>query len=97
MKKRPHAETIKAWADGHTIEISQGDGVWETANYPLWYPDKEYRVKREPDFEMYGCVGKQDDHPSNKRITLTYTRLGFDNLKLTFDGGTKQLKSAEVL
>lgn len=97
MKQHKHAELIKAWADGAMIEskVTNSDGpFWIDAPNPIWADHVEYRVKPEPRpdvvermyFHEYGCsyhfcISKECRH----------------NLRLTFDGETGQLKSAEVL
>lgn len=44
-----HAELIKAWADGATIETFYGaDDSWDVINGPCWMEDSLYRVKPEP-------------------------------------------------
>lgn len=45
-KPHKHAEVIKAWADGATIQFREIDGGWYdlTAQYPRW-DHPEYRVK----------------------------------------------------
>lgn len=53
MKPRKHAELIKAWADGATIERLWSDyygkvSSWLTDNEPDWSEDEEYRIKPEP-------------------------------------------------
>jgi hypothetical protein len=41
-----HAETIKAWADGHEIQFHIGDGKWrDTGGTPCWYDWFVYRAK----------------------------------------------------
>ena len=95
MKPHKHAEVIKAWADGHTIQARTEVFEWVDIPNPTWLPTMEYRIKPEPtlDFEMYTSV-----YPDNNyRMVLTYTRVGFDNLKLIFDGETGKLKGSEVL
>jgi hypothetical protein len=90
-KPHKHAELIKAWADGAEIEFQDSEGVWGVG-IPHWHPDAEYRIKPEP-------------KPDVVRYTQAFrTSSGtwgepsqFDNLKLTFDGETGELKSAEVL
>ena len=41
---RPHAELIKAWADGAEIE-HLSNGRWIFINNPGWYNAHEYRIK----------------------------------------------------
>jgi len=90
MKPHKHAELIKAWADGAEIQINSATG-WIDLEFPGWGADCEYRIKPEPkpDIIEYwqntltNC-GQMDDEEDA-------------NLKLTFDGETGELKSAEVL
>jgi hypothetical protein len=53
MKPRKHAELIKAWADGATIERLWNDyngrvSSWLIDNEPDWSEFEEYRIKPEP-------------------------------------------------
>lgn len=52
-----HADVIRAWADGHQIEVFLG-GTWQLARSPWFSEDQQYRVKPEPkpqtDLEKYG-------------------------------------------
>lgn len=93
--RRPHkhAELIKAWADGAEIEVfSLSTNEWvDAGNSPNWFTGANYRNKAipNPDIIEYwqntltNC-GQMDDAEDA-------------NLKLTFDGKTGKLKSAEVL
>jgi hypothetical protein len=94
MKPHKHAELIKAWADGYTIQYKDGYGWWDW-DYPDWDGDDEYRIKPEtkPDVVKTICV-------MNCAGDGVFMCEGFHeipNLKLTFDGETGKLKSAEVL
>ena len=96
MKPHKHAELIKAWADGAEIEAKLEDGSWGDALNPCWFNHSEYRIKPEPkpDVVLYGYAEKS-------KCEWYATKMGRhqsgDNLKLTFDGETGELKSAEVL
>jgi hypothetical protein len=48
-KPHPHAEVIKAWADGYEIEWwnDVNDG-WAVLSKPSFCPGQEYRIKPEP-------------------------------------------------
>ena len=47
-KPHPHAELIKAWADGITIQYRAHDSLWvDCDTMPNWDSDSEYRVKPE--------------------------------------------------
>ena len=45
-----HAEVIKKWADGATIQARYAgtSGPWNDAVHPGWYDSVEYRVKPTP-------------------------------------------------
>lgn len=97
MKPHKHAELIKAWADGATIQsrykFGYGDWTaWTDNEYPVWEDEWEYRIKPEqkPD-EVHFYQALFDDLDAH-RVNADYA-----NLKLTFDGETGELKSAEVL
>lgn len=96
MKPHKHAELIKAWADGAEIE-ELNNGIWFNS-YPIWNENIEYRIKPEPkpDVVMYCEVAEYCRHDS-WLLEITPTHEINDNLKLTFDGETGELKSAEVL
>lgn len=98
--KHKHAELIKAWADGAVIEQRFTDrnfnyNNWESVKNPIWHDcGCEYRIKPEPKPDVIRYVtcdvrfGGYDVTPSKH---------DGDNLKLTFDGETGKLKSAEVI
>ena len=92
-----HAALIKAWADGAEIERRDSDCYWISVNQPVWNTDSEYRIKPEPkpDHVYYG-VFEMDGSIS---IESCFTKINDDGdqIKLTFDGETGKLKSAEVL
>ena len=103
MKPHKHAELIKAWADG--AEIQQRHLI---NNIPTnWYEFaddwnceiSEFRIKPEPkpDVVKYGEAGYVKCLDMYKVLNLFQEKNRHHNLKLTFDGGTGELKSAEVL
>lgn len=100
MKPHKHAELIKAWADGAEIQTKNRLGNpdyepdWLDDPNPNWGSDiLEYRIKPEPKPDVISYVF------CTKGGTLAwkYYQIGDANLKLTFDGETGKLKSAEVL
>ena len=102
--KHKHAELIHAWADGAKIEAryqkASGWTEWaeETGGFYWYQGGAEYRIKPEPkpDVELYAIVDNCNNHfASMSHANKIWTSLC--NLKLTFDGETKTLKSAEVL
>ena len=94
-----HAKEIKAWADGATIQWGEIEtGKWFDVDCPSWGPDDKYRIKpeRKPDyvyFATFETVEGQKVLDSN----ITSWKSAMDSLRLTFDGETGKLKSAEVL
>jgi hypothetical protein len=86
-----HAELIKAWADGAEIEHKYfKTDIWCSTSTLLWDNDGEYRIKPEPkpDVVRYGLAWP---------LVWDCELMRNDNLKLTFDGETGKLKSAEVI
>jgi len=101
MMKQPHkhAELIKAWADGAEIEAYAGSSSWVTIPSPEWYSDTKYRIKPEPkpDVVRYVKAHLSEGSFSIKATLAHEFDPKYDNLKLTFDGETEKLKTAEVL
>jgi hypothetical protein len=86
--KHKHAELIKAWADGAEIEVlTPSTSEWNDVSEPLWIADQEYRIKPKPD-----VVEDTDLWRTNG-----YDMTEVGRFRLTFDGETGKLKSAEVL
>ena len=90
--KHKHAELIKAWADGSEIEVKVNGG-WDNAKRPSWSEFTEYRIKPEPKPDVVYYANFRKNLVSAYHIE----KLSNDNLRLTFDGETGELKSAEVL
>ena len=98
MKPHKHAEIIKAWADGAEIQVRiSSSSEWQDAVNPYWAEHYEYRIKPEPkpDLVYYGVFEMNGKTVIGSFFTKLYEK--GDELKLTFDGETGQLKSAEVL
>jgi hypothetical protein len=92
MTPHKHAEAIRAWADGAIIEVNCGaKDIWSIVDHPSWTLENNYRVMPEPkaDFVKFGNVINPEMYRSQEFID--------DNLRLTFDGQTGKLKSAEVI
>jgi hypothetical protein len=88
-----HAEVIIAYANGARIESRNTGGEWGEVSNPGFYQYLEYRIKPEPkpDVRRWANVlGGELIHYSDM---FSHTH----NLKLTFDGETGKLKSAEVI
>ena len=88
--KHKHAELIKAWADGATIQRLEKIGFWNDLTIETsidWESHAEYRIKPKPD-----VVEDTDLWRTNG-----YDMTEVGRFRLTFDGETGKLKSAEVL
>lgn len=98
LKPRPHAEIIKAWADGATIQFkSKGSGVWTTTSSPLWHINTEYRIKPEPtDIEKYG-VEVGDVWITHSRMETIAAKCGDVGVRYTNSAGTSILQSSARL
>lgn len=111
-KPHKHAELIKAWAEGAEIEqrskserlVVFNGNEWEDFD-GYWFNDNEveYRIKPEPkpDVIALGIIewngtktGGMAQYNTEFRVSERYEE---DNVKLTFDGETGKLKSAEVI
>jgi hypothetical protein len=89
--RHKHALEIIAWAGGE--EIQYYDAImcrWVDDKNPKWDEETKFRVKPEPKPDVVVRYG------ANKR-GLWIEPWGDTNLRLTFDGETDELKSAEVL
>ena len=91
-----HAAVIKAWADGAEVQILSLNGLeWGFIARPSFRTERQYRIKPEPkpDVAMYFQVTR------NIRTSVSWVPDSWEakDLKLTFDGETGALKSAEVL
>ena len=92
--KHKHYEYIVAWADGAEIEEYRPNlDQWvKPEPYPVWDVRFQYRIKPEskPDVIEYYYAD------SFNRLHLMNKGNG-PELKLTFDGETGKIKSAEVI
>ena len=97
-KKHKHCELIKAWADGAIIQYKykKNDNDWFDDDDPEWWRDDfEFRIKPEPKPELVKTMHIWFDMDFSEVMIADNTDV--PNLKLTFDGETGELKSAEVL
>ena len=94
MKPHKHAELIKAWADGAEIEVLI-DNEWRLSHKPLWELNWRYRIKPEPKPDWCMYLKRIDEHTWTEYLPTDNIQKG--KLKLTFDGETGELKSAEVI
>jgi len=86
-----HAAFIHAWADGAEIEVRiRNDDVWlKLTPHPAW-DSTEYRIKPTPKPDVVSKFEIRSDG-------IVWRNTPNINIKLTFDGKSGDLKSAEVL
>lgn len=98
--RHKHADLIHAWAEGAEIECFDDEsGEWcgySGSSKPGWLLDHKYRIKPtpKPDVVWFMAVSQRN---AGLEIWRRQQRILSDNLRLTFDGETGKLKSAEVL
>ena len=96
-----HAEVIKAWADGATIQIwRKNNETWIDCIAPSFFVDYKYRVKPEPEpdrvnesFCYLSAIGVVNALPTTSAGTATYG----GKVRFTFDGETGKLKAVELI
>ena len=97
----PHAEFRAAQKDGKAIQLRYcASSEWRDVDYMLNFtePPECYRIKPEkkPDVVMFTPMNLEGAETND--VMFTHARdIECDQLKLTFDGETGKLKSAEVL
>lgn len=88
MTPHPHAEIIKAWADGQKIQFrTAADAEWldvQSHSTPAFNTFQEYRVKPQED-EFHTVQAFAFYEPKNGRLTLDMVSAYPPNLRLTFD------------
>jgi hypothetical protein len=94
--KHKHADLIHAWADGAEIQLKAIDG-WRDIQRPHWHDNNDYRIKPKPDVVLLGAVLETGEAGCFTTYASHEDSSFPDNLRLTFDGETGKLKSAEVL
>jgi len=102
--RKPHknAALIKAWADGAKIQwydSSPREHRWKDCpEYFDWGATCEFRIKPEPKPD-YVYFATFDTAEGQKVLdsSITSWKSAMDSLRLTFDGETGKLKSAEVI
>jgi hypothetical protein len=99
MKPHKHAKEIKAWADGAEIEYLTLNGKWLTSEGPSWGGNTEYRIKPQPKPDVVYYGNFELATPRNYFLDCCFTleKESIHQIKITIDGETGKLKSAEVL
>jgi hypothetical protein len=94
--KHKHYDMIVAWAEGKDIQFKAfSHSDWEDVDMKgeEWYEHYTYRIKPMPKPDFYTYLTITHSHTG----TQTLCKYGSDNVKFTYDGETRKLKSAEVL
>jgi hypothetical protein len=103
--KHKHADLIHAWADGAKIQWRdpKDDERWSDIRIPNWLEDCEYRIKPTPKPDVVRNITVEATLKCGETCGEAFVQVFksgkyiFPNLRLTFDGETGKLKSAEVL
>lgn len=95
MTPRKHAELIKLWADGATIQVMcKTNKKWLDLIYaPNWEDETEYRVKPKPDVVTVARV--QHINGQTEWRNLFDHDIG-GKVQFTFDGETGKLKAVKL-
>jgi len=98
--KHKHYDMIVAWAEGKQIQVYRRDNNWEpVGSCPIWVEEYKYRIKPEPKPDAIRSILIEATLFHNEPFVQVFRSRGCvsANLRLTFDGETGKLKSAEVL
>ena len=98
-KPQPHAEIIKAWADGAQIQCKNEQSDWWDIpdNDPSWNPHYEYRIKPEPKPDSIHFARFTNLDNGSTAFAWCFDANENCNIRITFDGETRELKSAEII
>lgn len=64
----PHADIIKAWADGEEVECLSVPGKWVEVPVPSFAPENQYRIKPRPETVRFRLYLRS--HPMNVKPTV---------------------------
>ena len=100
--RHKHYDLILEWACGAEIEYLDGE-QWIKALTPSWYEFREYRIKPEPkpDIVLY-AYSENCKNDGYAFMSSAWSDINSDfgikaNIKLTYDGETKELKYSEKI
>jgi hypothetical protein len=96
MKPHKHAEIIKAWADGASIQVKTR-GMWLTCGSPNWMEDKEYRIKAEPKPDISRTMIVEYSKTMDRFFIRKDEHWEIPNMHFIIDGETGDIKSARVI
>jgi len=91
--RHKHADLIIEWANGAQIQCMRSDHTWVDDLDPSWLETTQYRIKPEPKPDVVVEYYYASIYAVSPAVHFKRT----PNLKLTFDGETCELKSAEVM
>ena len=103
--RNKHYDLILEWACGSEIEYLDGE-EWIKTLTPSWYESSEYRIKPEhkPDIVLYAysnsCIKDGTHAGLSSAWDLKFYNNHFDktpNIKLLYDGETKEFKDVEKI
>ena len=95
-----HADLIKAWADGATIQVQLVKDKWETISQPIWTAHVEYRIKPEPkpDYSVFLCCAKKaiglNHQYARKQTGLTKDEF---QIEIAFSGETNEILFVQLV
>jgi len=93
--KHIHCDLIIAWANGAEIQVYfELKNTWLDVKTPMWDNDEEYRIKPKPPCDIVRQIVAEISGAAAVYVVGSAVP---PNLRLTFDGKTGKLKSAEVL
>ena len=98
--KHKHADLIHAWADGAQIQWLDSNCDWcNIACTPSWSTETTYRIKPMPKPDVVRNITVEATVRCGEEFVQVFKsgKYCFPNLRLTFDGETGNLKSAEVI
>ena len=75
--KRPHADIIKAWADGADVEqFNPITEKWEFVSYPSWREEAKYRIKTTRELVCHINPDGEISSVGSGNLALTFNLLG---------------------
>ena len=102
--KHKHYDCIVAWAEGKQIQHYIPNCLcWDDTKTPKWLDDVLYRIKPMPKPDVVRNITVEATLKCGETCGEAFVQVFrsgkyiFPNLRLTFDGETGELKSAEVL
>ena len=102
--RHKHYDLILEWACGAEIEYCHRYSGWSSTTNPTWDEDTEYRIKLKPKPDVVLYSYSKNMRNENAYLicanSLDYFNKNIEhepNIKLTYDGETKELKYVEKI